>query len=62
MNELHSSPLPLVDGLIDQAVELIYAAAEAGDTENAKAIFEEWREWIDESAHNVEISCLPPLS
>ena len=50
----------LIDNLAEQAIELINAAQEAGDTENAKALFSEWEEWITATDDDVlEIQTLP---
>lgn len=53
----------LVDDLTDQAVELIKAAHEAGDVENAKALFQEWDEWITATKDDVlEVQSLPIIT
>ena len=53
----------LVDDLTDQAFHLINAATEAGDIANAKALFEEWDEWITATNDDViEVQALPIIT
>ena len=63
MKELHPSTPALIDSMIEDVMALINAAAEAGDIENAKALFNEWSEWIAEHEDiPIEVTCLPLLS
>ena len=63
MKELHPSTPALVDSMVQDICAMINAAAEAGDLENATALFAEWDEWISGDLDTpIEVTCLPLLS